>query len=100
MDWRRIPHADGYEMSESGDVRHHDRSLIPSYRILWGGVAHSCRRKRSTVWLLTISSPCVPTVRASTKGGLRPRSALPKGSGVKTMSSAPDLRRSALISED
>lgn len=37
MSWRPIPHADGYEMSESGDVRHHDRSLIPSYRILWGG---------------------------------------------------------------
>lgn len=39
MSWRPIPHADGYEMSESGDVRHHDRSLIPSYRILWGGAS-------------------------------------------------------------
>ena len=32
MDWRRIPHADGYEMSESGDVRRGGRaarSLLP-----------------------------------------------------------------------
>lgn len=100
MSWRPIPHADGYEMSESGDVRRADGLLVPYYRLLWGGVTRSCRRKRSIVWLLTISSPCVPTVRASTKGGLRPRSALSKGSGVKTTSSAPDLRRSALISED
>ena len=39
MDWRRIPHADGYEMSESGDVRRADGPLVPYYRLLWGGAA-------------------------------------------------------------
>ena len=47
MDRRRIPHADGYEMSESGDVRRADGLLVPYYRLLWGGVTRSCRRKRS-----------------------------------------------------
>ena len=37
MDWRRIPHAEGYEMSESGDVRRADGLLVPYYRLLWGG---------------------------------------------------------------
>ena len=46
MDWRRIPHAEGYEMSESGDVRRADGLLVPYYRLLWGGVTRSCRRKR------------------------------------------------------
>lgn len=48
MDWRPIPNADGYEMSESGDVRRADGLLVPCYRLLWGGgVARSYRRKRS-----------------------------------------------------
>ena len=37
MSWRPIPHADGYEMSESGDVRRADGLLVPYYRLLWGG---------------------------------------------------------------
>ena len=39
MDWRRIPHADGYEMSESGDVRRADGLLVPYYRLLGGGAS-------------------------------------------------------------
>ncbi|WP_279029349.1 NUMOD4 domain-containing protein [Bilophila wadsworthia] len=55
MSWRPIPHADGYEMSESGDVRHHDRSLIPSYRILWGG-RHAVM-SAETLYRMTFDGP-------------------------------------------
>ena len=39
MDWRPIPHAEGHEMSEAGDVRRADGLLVPYYRLLWGGAS-------------------------------------------------------------
>ena len=55
MDWRPIPNADGYEMSESGDVRRADGLLVPYYRLLWGG-----RRtviSAETLYRMTLDGP-------------------------------------------
>lgn len=37
MKWRPIPCAEGYEISESGEVRCPDGPLVPFYRVRWGG---------------------------------------------------------------
>ena len=37
MNWRPIPRAEGYEISEAGEVRRPDGPLVPHYRLLWGG---------------------------------------------------------------
>ena len=55
MDWRRIPHADGYEMSESGDVRRADGLLVPYYRLLWGG-RHAVM-SAETLYRMTFDGP-------------------------------------------
>lgn len=55
MDWRRIPHADGYEMSESGDVRRADGPLVPYYRLLWGG-RHAVM-SAETLYRMTFDGP-------------------------------------------
>ena len=55
MDWRRIPHAEGYEMSESGDVRRADGLLVPYYRLLWGG-RHAVM-SAETLYRMTFDGP-------------------------------------------
>ena len=56
MDWRRIPHANGYEMSEAGDVRRADGSPVPPlHRLSWGG-RHTVM-SAETLYRMTFDGP-------------------------------------------
>lgn len=56
MDWRRIPHANGYEMSEAGDVRRADGSPVPPLHRLSGGGRHTVM-SAETLYRMTFDGP-------------------------------------------
>ena len=104
MDWRRIPHAEGYEMSESGDVRRADGLLVPYYRLLWGG-RHAVM-SAETLYRMTFDGPLPErssgaphSVDVDERRLEAARAIAEYKMDRKTTSSAPGSRRSASIFE-